>query len=98
VANAVRSNKILIDSTGSVSTLRTKVVYALFTSVAAGDSVVLRETQTDTDILVISAGSATDSKLYRFDAYPLVFGNGVYVQSISSGAKLLLVTTTGGGQ
>jgi hypothetical protein len=94
VANAVRSNKILIDSTGAVATSRTKVVYALFTPSAAGDTVTLRETLTDADIFTLKADVA-GSRLFRFEETNLVFTNGIYVESISTGAKLLLVTVPG---
>lgn len=97
MANAQRGNKILIDTAGLVAnSTRSKVVYALFTPAAAGDSVVLRESASSADIFVIAGAVAHDTKQFRFDQCPLVFGDGIYVQSITSGAKLLLVTTTGG--
>lgn len=96
MANAQRGNKILIDSTGQVTTSNTKVVHALFTPGSAGDEVVLSEAEGDADIFVIRASAAKNTLHFRFEVRPLLFPNGVYVSSISSGAKLSLITTTGG--
>lgn len=69
----------------------------MFTPAASGDSAVLSETETGDDVFVVAGAVAHESKLYRFEYASLTFGNGIYVQSITSGAKLLLVTTTKGG-
>lgn len=97
MANATRANKIYVDSTGLASASRTKIAYILFTPAANNDSIVLRETADDVDVLKIAGSVAHQTTLFRLGEVPMVFGNGVYVQSLSSGAVATLVTTSTGG-
>lgn len=97
MANAIRGNKILIDATGVITTDRIKVAYALFTPSTANDSVTLKETSTDSDILILQSATAKTTLQFRFEQVPILFNNGIYVSAISSGAKLVLITTGAGG-
>ncbi len=97
MANTIRGNKILIDSTGEVTTTRTKVVYILFTPNTAFDELVLRETASDADCFYIRQAVAKETKLYRLPEAAAVFNNGLYVQTLTSGAKAVLITTSTGG-
>jgi hypothetical protein len=96
MANATRSNKIYIDSTGAVATVRKKIAYIIFTPDAANDVLAIRETSSDQDIVYIRAATAKDTQVYDFSYAPLVFQNGVYIQTLTSGAKATLVTVEGG--
>lgn len=97
MANVIRANKILIDSTGLVTSTRTKVAYILFTPNAANDELAIRETASDSDCFYIRGVTAKQTEIYRLAETPLVFGNGIYVQTLTSGAKAVLITTNTGG-
>ena len=95
MANARIANKILVDATGVVTENETKVVYILFTANTANDEMVIRETSSGSDCFYVRAATAKDTKYLDFSRAPLVFKNGIYVQTLTSGAKAVLVTTTG---
>ncbi len=96
MANSIVGNKIYIDSTGLVTEDRQLVVHALFTPAAADDKVILRETSSGSDVIILQCATAKDTKHFSFELIPMLFGNGIYVQTITSGAKLTLVTTSKG--
>lgn len=98
MANVIRGNKIYIDSTGSVTTQRVKIAYILFTPDAAHDELVLRETASDSDTFYLRQDTAKDTKMYDFSLAPLVFNNGLYIQTLTAGAKCVIITTSSGGQ
>jgi hypothetical protein len=97
MANAIRGNKIYIDSTGSVTTTRTKVAHILFTPDAASDQMILRESSSDSDCFIIRGATAKETIHISMEQVPMVFSNGIYVQTLTSGAKAVIVTTQGGG-
>lgn len=97
MANARIANKIFVDSTGSIVTNTVKVTYILFTPGAASDELTLRETADGPDCFHVRGATAHDTLYYRFDVAPLVFSNGIYVQTITSGAKAVIVTSMAGG-
>lgn len=97
MANTRIGNKILIDSTGSITDVPTKVMYILFTPNTANDELTLRETSSGSDCFYIRGSSAKQTDIYRFEMCPLVFANGIFVQTLTSGAKAVLVTTQTGG-
>lgn len=98
MANSIRGNKIYVDSTGAITTQRVKVVYILFTPDAAHDELVLRETASDANTLYLRQDTAKETKMYDFSLNPLVFNNGLYIQTLTAGAKCVIITTSGGGQ
>jgi hypothetical protein len=97
MANSVQGNKIYIDATGTVADSRTKVAYILFTPGAANDQLILRETSGGSDIFYIRSATANETMRFDFALAPLVFNNGIYVQTLTSGAKAVLVTTNAKG-
>lgn len=97
MANAIRGNKIYIDSTGAVSTQRVKVAYVLFCPNNNGDEVALRETSSDVNIFHLHGETAKKPVFLDFSANPMVFNNGLYVQTLSSGAVCVIITTNRGG-
>jgi hypothetical protein len=96
MANAIRGNKIYVDTTGEITTKRQIVTTILFTPDSNNDQIVIREISSDVDIMKIRGSIAKQTIQLRFDAAPLVFGNGIYIQTLSTGATAVLVTTTRG--
>lgn len=97
MANARRGNKIYIDTTGAITADRTIVCHILFTTSLAEDQIVIRETSSDVDILVIKGATAKKTEQYSFEITPMVFNNGIYIQTLSAGATAVLITTSKGG-
>lgn len=97
MANAVTGNKVYIDSSGSIPNLpqRPKVAYILFTPSTSGDSVTLGETSSGPATIYVAGATAHQTQILRMPEVPLVFNNGIYVQALSSGAKVVLITTQG---
>jgi hypothetical protein len=94
VANARIANKIYIDSTGSVlAEGPVRIAYILFTPSAANDQIVLRESASGSDIFFIQEKDAKQTHEYDFSLVPMIFTNGLYVQTLSSGAKAVIITT-----
>jgi hypothetical protein len=96
MANARIGNKILVDSTGAVVTGSVKVIHILFTPNTALDEMVIRETASGADCFYLRASVAKDTQHFDFSIAPLVFTNGIYIQTLTSGAKAVIVTATGG--
>jgi hypothetical protein len=97
MANARIANKILIDSTGIVVETAVKVAYILFTPNTANDEILIRETASGEDCFYLRGAVAKQTNIYRFETCPIVFSNGIYVQTLTSGAKAVLITTQTGG-
>lgn len=96
--NVRTGNKIFIDSTGvAVATGPVKVAYILFTPNAANDELLLRETSGGADCFYLRGATGKQTNIYRMAEIPLVFSNGIFVQTLTSGAKVVLVTTATGG-
>lgn len=90
-------NVIHIDSAGLVTDERNvKVICILLTSAAAGDAVVIRESASGADKMTIKNGVANSTYAVPLESGPLVFANGIYIQSITSGAKVMLITSQAG--
>lgn len=96
MANAVTTGKIYIDSTGAVTTNTIKIAYILFTPDAANDQLILRESQNGSNCLSVRAAVAKNTMILDFSRKPLVFTNGLYVQTLTSGATATVVTTKSG--
>lgn len=96
MANSTTGNKIYIDSTGEITDARTKVAYIMFTPSASNDALILKETSSGSAVLKIQAATAKTTLQYDFSRKPLVFNNGIYVDTLTSGAVVTLVTTQGG--
>lgn len=96
MANARTGNKIFIDSTGSITDSSVKIAYIIFTPNSANDEFLLQETSSGASCLYFRAATAKDTKVYDFSRKPVVFNNGVYVQTLTLGAKAMIITTTTG--
>lgn len=92
MANARSGNIIFIDTASSqiTSDLNLKIASILFTSSSAGDALELRESSSGSTKVYIKNGTANDTAQFIFET-PIVFSQGIYVQTISSGAKAILV-------
>jgi hypothetical protein len=97
VANATTAGKIYLETTGQATDRATKVSYILFTPAAASDQMVLRETSSGSNVLVIQGSEANKTMLFDFSFSPLYFNDGIYIQTLTSGAKATLITTSRGG-
>ena len=96
MANSFYSGTMYIDSTGSLTTQQVKVAYALFIPSANNDSVTLLDGNGGSVKLIAEHNAAHEMQRLDFSRKPVLFKNGVYCSAISSGAKLLLYTTTEG--
>lgn len=98
MANTRNSNTIYVDTASNqvISDKNVKLAYVAFTSNGAGDSMVLRDGTVSGAIkLNIKNATADDTKLLTFDLRPIVFPNGIYVDTLDTGAVATLVTTSG---
>ena len=98
MANARVGNTIHIDSTGSVTTDRnTRVVGIFFTPDANNDEVMLYETSGGPMKLHLRSSVGKLSQFYRLVDMPIIFGNGIYVGTITSGAHVCLIVSQSSG-
>lgn len=92
MANAVTGNKIYVDTTGSVTTSRKLVKGILFTPAAINDQMVLREESTGPDALRLRGATANQTSFYDFSQCPLIFTNGIFIQTLTTGAVATIIT------
>lgn len=98
MANARVGNVIYIDTTGVVTTEKNlRVAQIIFTTNGANDAVEFRESSSGNTKLVIKGATANHTYPIPFDATPIHFANGIYVQSLSSSAKVMLVLSGAAG-
>lgn len=95
MANARTSNKIYIDSTGEITTSAIKVSYIVFTPDTANDQIILKETSSGPTCLKVRGATAKDSIILDFSISPALF-NGLYIDTLSSGATATIITTEKG--
>lgn len=102
MANVRNGNTIYLDSTGAATTaneINVKVAYIIFTPDAANDVLELKDDDTSGDLkFYIRGATAKDSMMFDFSYSPLLFPNGIYVSTITAGAKATIITTTAGGR
>ena len=97
MANYKQGNIWFVDSTGSLTTEpRQLIASIMFTTDNANDALVLRTSSTASDMISIKAATADNTTQYDFPI-PLFFPAGIYVQTISSGAKAMLILASSGG-
>jgi hypothetical protein len=93
MANVRLANTVYLDtaSTLVVDTINTKVAGIIFTSDNVGDVLELAESSTSGLKLTIKAKDADKTDYYDFSDNKLVFSQGIYVTTLTSGAKATLV-------
>ncbi len=97
MANVTVANKIFIDSTGLASASRTKIAHILFTPNAINDELAISETETGAVCFYVRGSVAKQTTHIRMEVVPAVFGNGIWITTLTSGAKAVLITTSTGG-
>ncbi len=99
MGNVRSANSIYVDAAGdAVIDQNVKLVYIVFTANGAGDELILRDGSSSGALKMAIKNDVADStNMYEFDVVPVVFTNGIYVDTISSGATATLVTTAKGG-
>jgi hypothetical protein len=88
----LNSNSIYVDTTGDIAnTANSRLMAIIFTPDAANDQLIL-EDQTTTNLkLRIRASVAKNSVYYDFSSAPIVFPNGINIDTITSGAVATLI-------
>jgi hypothetical protein len=98
VANARSGNVFYVDATGELTTDSSiKVIGILFTTNAANDQLVLRESSGGSNKINIKHVTANDTKFIDLSSTPILFSRGIYVSTLTASATATLITSTGGG-
>lgn len=98
MANTRSGNVIHVDTGGeNITSTRINLVGVILTSANAGDILVLRDNAGTADKLTIACGVADDSKHIDLSESPITFNDGIRVESISAGAKAMLIISQAGG-
>lgn len=93
MANSRTANTIYIDTAANqvVELTNVKVSGILFTGGSPNDAMILKEMSSGPIKLKIQAASADDTKYFDFSQNNLVFSQGIYVDTLSSGAVATLI-------
>lgn len=92
MANVANSNTIYIDATGDIANTRNvRVMAIIFTPDAANDQLILRDQTTTANKLRIRGATAKDSVYLDLSSAPIVFPNGININTITSGAVATLI-------
>lgn len=91
MANVVSANTVYVDTTGSITTKKNTHVYRIwFTPDAANDEILITDGSGGNNKFYARGATAKDTKEFRMDAQGLIFPNGIYITTLSSGAKAIL--------
>jgi hypothetical protein len=90
MANLRRSNSWFVDATGLLSSDSAQVAQIILTSSGAGDTLLLSDGSTSYDKISLKATAANSSYSFSFSP-PIIFQSGIYVETLSAGAKATLV-------
>lgn len=96
MANTRIGNKIYVDATGSLADSKIKVAGILFTPDATNDQLVLGESVSSSPCISLRSATAKTTLYFDFSSVPALFVNGLYVQTITSGATATIITTEAG--
>ena len=109
MANVRNGNTFFVDTASNAGTLASfieekgiKVAFLSFTSNSIGDTLDLADlsptsTAAGSDKIVVRDDDATDTQTLNMIGTPMVFPNGLWIKSISAGAKATIVLTSRGG-
>ena len=99
MANDRVGNTIYITTTGVVTTDRnTRVIGIFFTPDSANDQIILRETASSGIKLHLHGATAKQTDFYRMVDMPIIFGNGIYVDTLTSSAVATLIVSQSNGE
>lgn len=109
MANVRSGNSFYVDSASSanssqsyIAQTQTLVTEIVFTSNATGDALVICDVAPGTtpaqgaNKITVKNNLANDTKVLRFYDTPVLFPNGIWIASISSGAVATLIGTSQG--
>ncbi len=98
MANTRSGNVFYVDSTGELTTdASIKLIGILFTTNAANDTLVMKESSGGANKLLIKHATAGDTKFIDLSTTPILFTVGMYVSTLTASATVTLITSTGGG-
>lgn len=93
MANVQNGNSAYVDSTGQLTEGRTLLSAIVFTPAAADDQLILKDDDTNGSLkIAIQAATAKQTVIIDLSNTPLLFPNGVYVSTITSGAIATLIS------
>lgn len=99
MANSYNSGVVYLDTASNqavASTNRLRIKYAVLIPSTAGDTAQLKQVSTDANPTISMKAGVNGQTILDFSREPIAM-NGVYVESLSSNAVVLLYTTTRGG-
>lgn len=103
MANSYQKGRVYIDTaTGDTrqavaTTKRVKVTYICFIPNAGNDQAVIKESSSGEVVFKLSAATAKETVLLDFSSNPIVM-EGIYVESLSSNAVIIMYTTSEGAR
>lgn len=92
MANVRQGNIWYIDSTGAAGTQRQIILKILVTPTSANSIVVLRETSSGANKMDLRAATNGQTAEFDFTDYPVVFGDGIYVQTLTNAVVMIVVS------
>jgi len=96
MANTRTGNMWYIDTASQqLTSRRIKITHIIFTPDATDDTLVLRDSSSGSNMVKIQGATAKQTQSIPFYDNPLVFENGVYVQTLTSGATATLIVKEG---
>lgn len=97
MANVQNNNTIYVDSTGQLTTRKNTVLkYIILTSAAAGDNLVLKDSDNSGDLKIdVKVDAADKTQVIDLDGSNIVFPNGIYASTVTAGLKATLIIKTG---
>ncbi len=98
MANVEIANTWYVDATGQLTTNKNTLVAGIvLTSNGAGDVIILKESSSSGTKVKVAAQAANQTVHLDLSDAPMVFANGIYVDTLTASAVATLITTAGGG-
>lgn len=96
MANVRSGNTFYVDSTGTLTSIGTKVSYILLSSTGANATVTLQDENTSANVMTLKIDAAHGSQLFDFSRIPLFFPGGVKISAISNAVATVVYNERGG--
>jgi hypothetical protein len=97
LANKKTTGTWYIDATGALTTEKNqKVSYVIITAGGGVATVELQESDTGSNKYTFKNANSNSTQVLDFSSKPLVFSQGIFVKTLTSGASVMLVMATGG--
>lgn len=92
MANAQNANSIYVDSTGALTTAKnSKLLKVFFTSALSDDELLLTDGGGGANKVYLRNSEEKQTQAYDFGPDGVVFPNGIYVATLTSNAKAVLM-------